>query len=220
MVRKFGCADLWSLQLIALEHKNLFERLCREAEGHDQSTLGLRLDRLTASGTVDIIAANRRPQKGGNLVSFAIRNILFSFALSFSLWLLCPIAWAANESPEKAVSFTGTEWHLTQVIFDGAVSALEYGSNSPVTIRFDKSGRVSGRGPINQFTGIAKWSDDGRIAWVGAGLQTTSMAGPPEAMEREDLFFQILGQVQRHRISGSQLILETDDSNSSLIFDR
>jgi len=153
-------------------------------------------------------------------VSFATRNILFSFALSFSLWLLCLQAWGADESQEAAVPLTGTEWHLTKVIFDGAVSGLEYGSNSPVTIRFDKSGRVSGRGPINRFTGTAKWSDDGSISWVGAGMQTTSMAGPPDAVAREDLFFQILGQIQRHRISGSQLILETDDSNSSLVFDR
>jgi len=152
-------------------------------------------------------------------VSFATRNILFSFALSFALGLLCLQVQAADES-QAAVPLTGTEWHLTKVIFDGAVSGLEYGSNSPVTIRFDKSGRVSGRGPINRFTGTAKWSDDGSISWVGAGMQTTSMAGPPDAVAREDLFFQILGQIQRHRISGSQLILETDDSNSSLIFDR
>ena len=76
-------------------------------------------------------------------MSFAMRNILFLFALE----LLCLPAWAADELQEKAVSFTGTEWHLTKVIFDGAVSGLEYGSNSPVTIHFDKSGRVSGRGP-------------------------------------------------------------------------
>jgi len=152
-------------------------------------------------------------------VSFATRNILFSFALSFALGLLCLQVQAAEES-QAAVPLTGTEWHLTKVIFDGAVSGLEYGSNSPVTIRFDKSGRVSGRAPINRFTGTAKWSDDGSISWVGAGMQTTSMAGPPDAVAREDLFFQILGQIQRHRISGSQLILETDDSNSSLVFDR
>ena len=152
----------------------------------------------------------------GKLVNFAIRHVLISFALG----LLCLQAWAADESKESAASLTGTEWRLSKVIFDGAVSGLEYGSNSPITLRFDKSGRVSGRGPINQFTGAAKWSDDGSIAWVGAGLATTSMAGPPDAMEREDLFFQILGQVRRHRMSGSQLILETDDSNSSLVFDR
>jgi heat shock protein HslJ len=46
------------------------------------------------------------------------------------------------------------------------------------------------------------------------------MAGPPEAMEREDMFFQILGQVYRYRVSGPQLILETEDSNSSLTFER
>ena len=36
----------------------------------------------------------------------------------------------------------------------------------------------------------------------------------------EDLFLQILGQVSRYRISASQLILETEDSNSSLTFER
>jgi hypothetical protein len=34
------------------------------------------------------------------------------------------------------------------------------------------------------------------------------------------MFFQILGQISRYRISGSQLILETDDSNSALTFER
>ena len=53
-------------------------------------------------------------------MSFAIRNILFLFALE----LLCLQVWAADESQEKAVSFTGTEWHLAKVIFDGAVSGL------------------------------------------------------------------------------------------------
>ena len=172
-------------------------------------------------------------------MSFATRHI-FSAAvlglLSLQAWAGTPIEeggagadtlriqLAADESQGKPdtgdLPLTGAEWHLTKVIFDGAVSGLEYGSGSPVTIRFDKSGRVSGRGPVNRFTGSARWSSDGQIAWVGAGPQTTRMAGPPEAMEREDLFFQILGQVQRHRISDSQLILETDDTNSSLTFER
>jgi heat shock protein HslJ len=115
---------------------------------------------------------------------------------------------------------TGAEWHLTRLIFDGAESGLGYSSDSPVTIHFDKSGRVTGRGPINRFSGDARSSSEGRISWTGAGLQTTLMAGPPEAMEREDMLFQILGQVYRYRVNGSQLILETEDSNSSLTFER
>ena len=111
------------------------------------------------------------------------------------------------------------EWYLTRVIFDGAESGLGYSSSSPVTIRFDKSGRVTGQGPINRFSGSARPSGDGRFSWSGAGLQTTQMAGPPEAMEREDLLFQILSQVSHYRVSGSQLILETEDSNSSLVFE-
>jgi heat shock protein HslJ len=114
----------------------------------------------------------------------------------------------------------GAEWHLTRLIFDGAESGLGYSSDSPVTIHFDKSGRVAGRGPINRFSGDARSSSEGRISWTGAGLQTTLMAGSPEAMEREDLLFQILGQVYRYRVSGSQLILETEESNSSLTFER
>lgn len=117
-------------------------------------------------------------------------------------------------------ALVGAEWRLTRVIFDGAESGLGYSADSQVTIRFDKSGRVSGRGPINRFSGSARTSGGGRFSWTGAGLQTTQMAGPPEAMEREDLLFQILGQVHRYRVSGSQLILETEDSNSSLTFER
>ncbi len=117
-----------------------------------------------------------------------------------------------------AAELSGVEWHLAQVMFDGAATSLEFNSDSPVTIRFDASGNAAGRGPINRFSGRYSATADGRISWSNAGLQTTMMAGPPEAMEREDLFFQILGQVSRYRISASGLILETEDSNSSLTF--
>lgn len=119
-----------------------------------------------------------------------------------------------------AAALTGAEWHLAQVMFDGAATSLQFTPDSPVTIRFDASGNATGRGPINHFSGRYGATADGRISWSDAGLQTTMMAGPPEAMEREDLFFQILGQVSRYRISASQLILETEDSNSSLTFER
>jgi mRNA-degrading endonuclease RelE of RelBE toxin-antitoxin system len=36
----------------------------------------------------------------------------------------------------------------------------------------------------------------------------------------EDMFFQLLGQIYRFRISGSRLVLEAEDSNSSLTFER
>jgi heat shock protein HslJ/uncharacterized protein YecT (DUF1311 family) len=119
-----------------------------------------------------------------------------------------------------AAALAGVDWHLTQVIFDGAATSLQFNPDSPVTIRFDTSGNATGRGPINHFSGRYSATADGRISWSDAGLQTTMMAGPPEAMEQEDLFFQILGQVSRYRINASQLILETDDSNSSLTFKR
>jgi heat shock protein HslJ len=119
-----------------------------------------------------------------------------------------------------AAALAGPEWHLTQVMFDGSATSLQFNPDSPVTIRFDASGNAMGRGPVNRFSGRYSATADGRISWSDAGLQTTMMAGPPEAMEREDLFFQILGQVSRYRISASQLILETEDTNSSLTFKR
>jgi heat shock protein HslJ/uncharacterized protein YecT (DUF1311 family) len=112
------------------------------------------------------------------------------------------------------------QWHLIQVMFDGAATGMQFNPDSPVTIRFDAAGNAHGRGPINHFSGRYEATADGRISWSDAGLQSTMMAGPPEAMEQEDMFFQILGQVYRYRISDSQLILETEDSNSSLTFER
>jgi len=119
-----------------------------------------------------------------------------------------------------APGLTGVEWHLSQVMLDGAATSLQFNSDSRVTIHFDASGNATGRGPINHFSGRYNATTDGRLSWSGAGLQSTMMAGPPEAMEQEDLFFQILGQVSRYRISDSQLTLETEDSNSSLTFER
>jgi len=119
-----------------------------------------------------------------------------------------------------ATGLTDVQWHLIQVMFDGAATSMEFNPDSAVTIRFDAAGNAHGRGPINHFSGRYQATADGRISWGDAGLQSTMMAGPPEAMEQEDMFFQILGQVYRYRISGSQLILETEDSNSSLTFER
>ena len=117
-------------------------------------------------------------------------------------------------------ALTGVEWRLTRIVLDGAETGLEPSADTRGSIRFDGSGRAWGRGPINRFSGRYSADADGRLSWGDAGLQMTSMAGPPEAMEREDLFFQILSQVSRYRLSGSQLILETDDQNSSLTFER
>ena len=125
-----------------------------------------------------------------------------------------------QSEPGGADALTGVEWHLTRVISDGAATGLEFSPDSPVSIRFEKSGRVTGRGPINQFSGSYRLSSNGRISWVDPVLQTTSMDGPAAAMEREDMFFQLLGQIYRFRISGSRLVLEAEDSNSSLTFER
>jgi heat shock protein HslJ/uncharacterized protein YecT (DUF1311 family) len=119
-----------------------------------------------------------------------------------------------------ADALTGVEWRLTRVISDGAETGLGFNADSPVSIRFDKSGRATGRGPINRFSGSYRLSGNGRISWVDPVLQTTSMAGPADAMQREDMFLQVLGQIYRFRITGSQLVLEAEDSNSSLTFDR
>ena len=137
--------------------------------------------------------------------------------------LRAPLARKVSQRKSEAgiaVGLTGIEWRLTQVVLDGAATSLQFNADAPINIRFDASGNAAGRGPINRFSGRYDATADGRISWSDAGLQSTMMAGPPEAMEQEDLFFQILGQVSRYRIDGSQLILETDDSNSSLTFER
>jgi len=125
-----------------------------------------------------------------------------------------------DAQPGSAGALLGLEWHLTQVVFDGAATGLGFNPEMPVTIRFDASGAASGRGPINRFSGRYSATADGHISWSGAGLQTTMMSGSPEAMQQEDMFFQILGQIFRYRTIDSQLILETEDSNSSLTFER
>ena len=127
----------------------------------------------------------------------------------------------AQDQPDAGgdAALTDVEWHLSALVFDGAATGLGSATDSEVSIRFEKSGRVFGRAPINRYAGSYTLNSDGRISWGDAGFQTTRMAGPPEAMEKEDMFLQILGQVYRFRISGSQLVLETEDSNSSLTFE-
>jgi heat shock protein HslJ len=146
--------------------------------------------------------------------------LMLAFALGFPVILAFSLVPATQAEAAGADSggLVGAEWRLTGMTFDGAQTALA--PDTPVTIRFESSGRVSGRAPVNRFFGGYRLGADGSISWSDSGLATTKMAGPPDEMQREDLFLQILGQVTRVRVQGAQLVLESTDSDTSLTFER
>ncbi|HUL86162.1 MAG TPA: META domain-containing protein [Actinomycetota bacterium] len=61
--------------------------------------------------------------------------------------------------------------------------------DDPPTIGFDDEGHVSGGAGVNRFMGT--WSLAGNVLVVGP-LATTRMAGPPERMDLERRFLDVL----------------------------
>lgn len=125
----------------------------------------------------------------------------------------------AAGSPPSAVpaELTAVEWRLTTLERDGKPIALPAGSGA--TLKLGADGRVSGRAPINGYFGAAKLGADGSLAWTGP-MGSTQMAGPPELMNAELTYFQILQQATRWRVEQGELILENADGSARARFER
>jgi len=77
----------------------------------------------------------------------------------------------------------GTSWVVT------SIDEEPLPVDDPPTIGFDDEGHVSGGTGVNRFTGM--WSLDEGVLVFGP-LATTRMAGPPERMDLERRFLDVL----------------------------
>lgn len=125
-----------------------------------------------------------------------------------------PSAPAVSTAPVKR----GAEWRLTDWSVNGAVRQLVADSN--VTIAFDPSGKLSGNGSVNSFSGTFRFDADGRLQWPRAGFILTRMAGPPALMAQERAFLESLRRTVHYHADGQRLVLESADKAVVLTFSR
>lgn len=95
----------------------------------------------------------------------------------------------------------------------GAPSGLSPADPSvTTTITFD-DGEVWGSGGVNSFSGTYDAADGGELTF--GALQSTEMAGSPQAMEQESAFFAALQETRHFEFNAGKLIL-TSSGNDTL----
>ena len=103
-----------------------------------------------------------------------------------------------------------TNWSLS----GWSVSSVDP-SEYPMTLAFGKDS-FSGRSAVNLYGGGYGVFGDKLVL---TGIYTTYMAGTPEAMRAEQIYFELLGQVKKYTRSDAELILTDNNGNQLLIFE-
>lgn len=108
----------------------------------------------------------------------------------------------ADVPPAPDASLTDTYWKLTEV--DGQPVVVSDGMREPNIVLGSQDGRFAGSGGVNRMMG-GYTLDGNALTFSAAAL--TMMAGPPEAMQQEQVIVQALPRVSGFQISGDQLTL-------------
>lgn len=85
-----------------------------------------------------------------------------------------------------------------------------------ITVKF-AGGQISGTSAVNSYGGPYKATRTGRFE--SGQIASTLMAGPEDAMRAEQLFFELLDQVERYELDGGTLTLSDANGNPLLIFE-
>jgi heat shock protein HslJ len=110
------------------------------------------------------------------------------------------------------------EWRLVKWLSSGVEKTIA--PDSPVTIAFDPSGKVSGNASVNRFSGTYRFDEDGRLRWPPAGFALTRMAGSPALMTQERAFLTSLKRTSTYKVDGQQLVLQSPNASIVLTFER
>ena len=105
-----------------------------------------------------------------------------------------------------------TKWELTA----WSVSS-QNPADYPMTLNFDKK-TFSGRSAVNNYGGGYKTGRNEKFETTG--IWATKMAGPPEAMAAEAIYFDLLGKVKKYTKTSSVLTLLDENGNELLIFEK
>jgi heat shock protein HslJ len=112
----------------------------------------------------------------------------------------------------SAAALEGASWRLT----GWSVSSKDP-NDFTITAEFT-DGRIGGTSAVNQYGGPYTADDDGSFS-VGE-LVSTMMAGPEPDMEAEQVYLELLAQVDRFAIDGDELTLSAGSGNIALIYTR
>ena len=111
---------------------------------------------------------------------------------------------------------TERQWVLARIVEGEEIVLAPEKPN--VTITFFPDGKVVGGAPINRYFGKYQLDDAGRLQWPGPGFASTRMAGPPELMDQEQVYFRSLRKASRILKTANGIHLANDDGSLVLVF--
>lgn len=106
------------------------------------------------------------------------------------------------------------EWMLQEMTVDGKSISLT--GLRPI-VKFQRDGKVSGSGSVNRFFGSMQIDDTGKVKWSNT-FGSTRMAGPPESMEQERVFLDVLAKTDQLSMMDNRLYAQTPQGRTKLVF--
>lgn len=136
----------------------------------------------------------------------AVRRLLTAFAVLLA-GIGCLIVFLAVGGN----ALEDTSWRLMSWS-DPATSPAEF----TITASFAE-GRISGTAAVNSYSGECAV---GGIKFSPGAIARTEMAGPPEAMEAESVYFELLEQAATYEVEGDRLSIKDESGVVLLEFAR
>lgn len=134
---------------------------------------------------------------------------VLTLALSLALVPVIALGGCVASAEPRASQLEGA-WVLDSL---GAPQGLSPADPSVTTNITFGDGEVQGSGGVNSFSGTYEAADGGDLTF--GALQSTEMAGSPQAMEQEGAFFSALQETRHFELNGGKLIL-TSSGNDTL----
>lgn len=144
-----------------------------------------------------------------------MRRLPRPFAPALALALVACAADPDVDASERAQreELSAPRWELVEM--DGApLAAFEGG---PIELHLEADGRLHGNAGVNRFSGPWRSTRAGELR-VGT-LATTRRLGPPDAMQREKRFLDLLARVEACELTGTRLVLRDRDGAGALVLE-
>ncbi len=109
------------------------------------------------------------------------------------------------------------EWRLVKMTLDNKSIPLVV--NSQVTFTVSDNNRVSGSASINRYSGGFKLDGENNFVWNKAFIMTR-MAGPPDLMQQERQYMQVLMKTSEMYRQASRLMLTSPERSTILEFEK
>lgn len=112
---------------------------------------------------------------------------------------------SAEKPAEESVNIKGTSWNCIEIKVNDAPVTVP--ADTPITAEFGTDGTLSGNSGVNTYN--TTYETDGvSTLTISGAIATTKMAGPDDAMAREEAYLTALATVQSYQV---------DDKNGQLV---